>query len=87
MTWLSAVGSDGAPGTTEEDGQQQHVQVTPPASGMAALARQLAQAKLSEAELEQMLRYALPCKTFFTGATCLIPLRIRNTLKVCMCPS
>lgn len=56
---MLAEGSDDAPGVTGEGGPQQHTQAALPASGKAALARQLAQATLSEAELQQRLRCAL----------------------------
>ena len=49
-------GENGGPVTRGEETQQQGT--APPASAMAALARQLAQAKLSEAELQQRLRSA-----------------------------
>ena len=54
--------SEDPAGTSGEDGQRRHAEGLPPASGTAALARQLAQAKLSEAELQQRLRYTFSCR-------------------------
>ncbi len=86
MSCLSAAGSTGAPGTSKEDGRQQHAQIVAPASGTVALARQLAQAKLSEAELQQRLRYGSICQDLL--AWCGLPNlsgKVRNSLKICMC--
>ena len=63
---MLAEGSDDAPGASGEGGRQESAQAASPASGMAVLARQLAQAKLSEAELQQRLRCALGCRDCLT---------------------